>query len=82
MQICWPYGCSPAVPSGLECYLAINNLNFYICLTSSQVYELSELDQAVELLCKGQMSCSYTGLHLSDFSMAVLESHLRLLVLR
>ena len=33
-------------------FLAINNLNFCICLASYQVYELSELDPAVELQCK------------------------------
>lgn len=61
-------------------FLAINNLNFCTCLTSYQVWELSELEQAVELLCKGQIPRSYTGLHLSDFGMAGIESHLRLWV--
>lgn len=59
-------------------FLAINNLNFSICLTRYQVQGLSELGQTVGLLCKGQMPRSYAGLHLSDLAMAGIERHLRL----
>lgn len=40
-------------------FLVINNLTFHICLTSYKVYELRELDQAVELPCAGRMPSSY-----------------------
>ena len=71
MQICWLYRFSPGCWSSSSCKLPeILYLSYQLPSWS----ELSKLDQAVELLCQGQINAHppspYTGLCFPDFNMA------------